>query len=312
MIVKRQKVDKSNITITNKIKTHSLLFMFCMTIFYMDEAKAKTKAKTEIRLMKPQSGVEASYSYYKSLIELALSKINKRHEYIIKSASVVLSQGRVLEELSKKEGLINIYQSGTTIEREKKFLVIRVPLLKGSSGYRIPIIHRDNLEKFKKIKSIQDLQKFTACQGAHWLDSDILEDANLPVIRNFSYRGMLTQTAKKYCDYFPRAIIEAYSDVLALRKSKHHLQVYEGVIISYPFPMYFFVSPYQRQLAEDIEKGLKLAIADGSFDRYFERNAIANYLFPSKKWKNSIKIRIPNKYLPRNTPLNDPNLWLAL
>lgn len=74
--------------------------------------------------------------------------------------------------------------------------------------------------------------------------------------------------------------------------------------ISYPFLMCFFISPHWQQLVIDLEKGLRLAISVGSFDECFNNNAITKYLFPSSKWKKSLKILIPNDFLPKDTPLN--------
>jgi ABC-type amino acid transport substrate-binding protein len=215
-----------------------------------------------------------------------------------------------MRELAKKEGGVSIYQTGTTIEREKQLTPIRIPLLKGTLGYRISLIHKDNIEKFDKIKSVSDLSEFTACQGTHWPDSDILEKAGLPVIRNPNYENMFSQLKNKRCDYFPRAIIEAYSEENA--RADPDIVVYDKLIISYPFPMYFFTSPHQKQLATDVEKGLSLAIKDGSFDTFFKNNTITKSLYPLSKWDHSRIIKLQNPLLPAKTPINNSSLWLFL
>lgn len=259
----------------------------------------------------PQADMDASYNYYIGLIKLALAKAKVSNNYIIKPLSTVLSQGRAELELLKKDGVVNIYPMGTSIEREKNLLPIRIPLLKGTLGLRILIIHRDNLEKFKQVSTLKDLQQFTACQGAHWPDSDILEDAGLTVIRNSSFEGMYQQLKQKHCDYFPRSIIEAYAEIRAYRqKHDDDLQVYDGFMLSYAFPMYFFVSPHEKKIAIDIKQGLQQAILDGSFNQYFKNNPITKQLFPLNQWNNRKRIHLFNRYLSPETPLTNKKLWL--
>ena len=267
-------------------------------------------AKTKIITVGPQSDTDSSHSYYIDLIKLALEKANKTDDYSIHFLKTVLSQGRTLVELSKRNSELNIYQTGTSVEREKKLIPIRIPLLKGTLGYRISLIHKDNIKKFDKISTLKQLSQLTACQGAHWPDSDILENAGLPVIRNSNYKSIFLQIKNKRCDYFPRAIIEAYSEAEAYNDPD--IVVYDKLVIHYTFPMYFFVSPYNKVLARDIEKGLRLAVQDGSFDDLFHKNKITKHIFPLKKWESSTILHIKNPLLPRETPINNKMLWLTL
>ena len=269
-----------------------------------------SNAKNVIVFPQPQSSSDASHTYYIDLIKLALDKSNKSDDYTITISKNPLTQGRTFIELAKKNGLINIYQSGTTQARENKFIAIKIPLLKGTLGYRINLIHKDNINKFNNIASLADLSKLSACQGTHWPDSDILEAAGLRVIRNASYENMFLQVKNKHCDYFPRAIIEAYSEEKA--RQDPDIVVHDKLVISYQFPMYFFISPHQKQLATDIKTGLNIAVEDGSFDDFFQRNNITKPLFPLSKWRQSLILNLDNPFLPNNTPTDDKRLWVSL
>ena len=283
--------------------------LIIFSIFLLFPCLSSAENKSQIFTVKPQSDSDSTHTFYIDLIKLALKKINKLDDYSIHPMDKVLSQGRTLIELTKKGGP-SIYQSGTSIEREKNLIPIRIPLLKGTLGYRISLIHKDNIEKFDNISDLKGLSQFTACQGLHWPDSDILENAGLSVIRNPSYKNMFLQVKNKRCDYFPRSIIEAYAEADALNDPD--IVVYDKLIISYPFPMYFFVSPYHKKLGVDIEEGLQLAIKDGSFDTFFNENKITKYLFPLTKWKNSTILNIKNPLLPKQTPTNNTALWMNL
>lgn len=283
--------------------------IFFLSVLLLLPSISFSKEKTVILVVRPQSSSDSTHALYIDLITLALKKINKSDQYVIHYFEQMLSQGRTFIELTKIGGP-SIFQSGTSIERERKLRPIRIPLLKGSLGYRISLIHKDNIKIFEAISTLEDLAQLTACQGLHWPDSDILERAGLPVTRNANYENMFLQIKNKRCDYFPRAIIEAYSEAEA--HNDPDIIVYDKLIISYQFPMYFFVSPHQKQLKIDIENGLNLAIEDGSFDELLRKNKITKHLFPLSKWKDSKILTINNPFLPRRTPLHNPKLWVNI
>ena len=253
----------------------------------------------------------AMSEYFRSLLEISLSKTDPT-KYKLQFKESTISQGRIIKELQRKNGIADLIYTGTSIEREKDLIAIRIPLLKGTLGYRVPVIHKDNKEKFEKVKNLKDLQQFTACQGEHWPDSDILEASNLKVLRNDKFKSMFEQTRRKYCDYFPRAITEAYSELITFGLEDSGLIVFDDLLITYPFAMYFFVPPNQQELANDIKRGLEIAIEDGSFDNYFKNHQTTRELFPLSKWKNTVIIKIPNPTLSKDTPIDDPKLWLQL
>jgi hypothetical protein len=47
------------------------------------------------------------------------------------------------------------------------------------------------------------------------------------------------------------------------------LVIEESLLLNYPSPIYFFVNKNDKALADRIERGLTIAISDGSFDELF-------------------------------------------
>ena len=88
--------------------------------------------------------------------------------------------------------------------------------------------------------------------------------------------------------------------------------VFDKLLVMYPFPMYFFVSPHHKKFAKDLENGLLKSIDDGSFDELFSTHLETKYIFPLSKWNDATKIRIENPNLSPKTPLDNPKLWLNL
>jgi len=297
-----------NIILSKNIKLTTLFQSFA--IFLLSLFPVTSTAQNNIIFPKAQSANDASHNYYIRLINIALQKVNKSDKYTVTLSDTILSQGRTLKELSKKDGLVNIYQTGTTQQREADLISIKIPLLKGTLGYRINLIHKDNIKLFDNITTMNELSKLRACQGRHWPDSDILENSGLKVTRNSNYQNMFLQIKNKHCDYFPRAITEAYVEAEALNDPD--IVVYDKLVISYLFPMYFFVSPHHKQMADDIETGLEIAIKDGSFDALFNNSQITQSLFPLSKWKKSRILKIKNHLLPISTPTSNKTLWIEL
>ena len=85
---------------------------------------------------------------------------------------------------------MDVIWTGTTIEREKIMLPVRVPLLKGHKGCRLLLINKDKKDVFSKIKSVNELKKMTAIQGIDWPDTSILTANNFKVETTAIYEGM--------------------------------------------------------------------------------------------------------------------------
>lgn len=268
-------------------------------------------AEDEIRIRPPQSRFDASHSYYVGLLELALQKTEAEYGKGRVTYHAQLNQTREMKELERGE-TVNVVMVGTSREREAKFIPIRIPLNKGLLGYRVFIIHKDNKALFDSVRSVAELKNLTVCQGSSWPDSDIMEAAGFTVIRNPDYESMFAQVAYKRCHVFPRGINEAYIEMAVRKKIYPDLLLYDRLVLSYPFPMYFFVSPHYPELAQRLEKGLLVALDDGSFDDYLRNSQVTGSVFPVEKWSRTLELRIDNPYLPEKTPLGDARLWLKL
>lgn len=71
----------------------------------------------------------------------------------------------------------------------------------------------------------------------------------------------------KRFDYMPRGAQEAWAE-MELHQGEG-LQVESTIFLHYRVPFYFFVSRSRPELAARIERGLRMAQKDGSFERLF-------------------------------------------
>jgi ABC-type amino acid transport substrate-binding protein len=288
-------------------KAKLLLIFFCSLLIILPSSAI---AERFVITTPPQSKFDISHGYFIGLLELILDKTSDKYGAVDIRFSEVLQQGRAIVELENNRR-IDVYWAGTSINREERLGTIRIPLIKGMLGIRQFIVRQSNLDKFKRVKTLTQLAQFRACQGAHWPDSDVLEQAGLSVIRNPVYEDMFKQLSAKRCDYFPRGIHEGKAEVASRKNIYPDLVWYENIILNYPFAMYFFVSKQRSDLKQRIEEGLQLIIADGSFKQYMQSHPITASLFPLKQWLAIPRLSIINHQLPLNTPINDRRYWFS-
>jgi hypothetical protein len=111
------------------------------------------------------------------------------------------------------------------------------------------------------------LRKYTAGSGSDWTSTEILKNNNLPVVVVNRSTVLFSMLKAKRFDYISRNMFEAWEEEELFRGDGFVIE--RALLLHSGVPYYFFVSKNNTALAERIERGLKLAIADGSFDDLF-------------------------------------------
>ncbi|MFV3127634.1 substrate-binding periplasmic protein [Niveispirillum sp. KHB5.9] len=218
------------------------------------------------------------------------------------------SQGRLLAEL--KAGRIDVTWTGTNIEREKQGHPIRIPIDMGLIGQRVPIIRATDAAAFAQVRSVQDLKRFTACQGAQWPDADVLAASGLPQVTNVYFDQLYAMLRAGRCDYFARGLAEVAGEFETY--GGPDLMVFDKLVVAYPMPVYFYVAPNLDTLARRLEEGLRAMLASGELRRMLSTHPSTRGAFPLERFNDATIIRLPNPNLPPATPLSDPTLWLSV
>ncbi len=231
--------------------------------------------------------------YYLSLLNLALEKsTDKFGEFELKRYENPMNQGRAVG-LVKKKRYINIMWTMTSSQREEQLLPIRMPLLKGLGGCRVFIIRKGEQEKFDNISNEEDLRRLVAGQGDDWPDTKILRENSYRVMTSSSYNGIFGMLLKDRFDYFPRALHEPWSEI----KSYPGLVVENNFLLEYPSPYYFFVNKDNTRLYERISYGLNVAMADGSFDNFFNQHPVTQNILSKVQFDQRRVFSLNNPYL---------------
>jgi ABC-type amino acid transport substrate-binding protein len=194
----------------------------------------------------------------------------------------------------------------TSRQREAELLPIRIPLLRGLLGVRLIMVRQEDADRLSAVRSVADLADFRVGQGLGWPDTDILRANGLDIVTGDQYKGLFEMLALGRFDLFPRGITEAWDEVAETRG----LVVEPNILLIYPTAIYFFVHPDAKALADRIERGLRMAIQDGSFDALFQEHTAESLALTQPETRRIL--RLHNPLLPDLTPLEDRTLWAEL
>lgn len=267
----------------------------CALLVFSVEAYAKP-----IRVVDSNDGLP---SYAKGLLKLALSKLPEKYE--LDESTKNNTEGRVIQMID--ENLLDVCFFATTNEFEERMRPIRIPMLKGLLGYRVLMIKKGDQSKFDGIRSIEDLKRVSLGSGRAWADTDVLVANNLKVVKVLKYDGMFFMLDGGRFDAFPRGAHEPWAEIA--KRPTLELDVEKNLLLVYPNPYYFFVNKNNIELARNIEKGLRIAMEDGSFDQYFLNDPAVKDVLEKANLKNRTIIQLKNPTLPKATPVDDKNLW---
>lgn len=281
-------------------KVLSLILLAC----WLHIANANAKVLV-IKHAQAESPDDHRNQYFLDLLKLALDKtVASDGDYSIQECDQLMPQRRAMQQMQKQR-CINLVWTMTSAKREAQALAVRIPLLKGLLGQRVLLIRKSDVARFQDIHNIKQLGQLLAGQGMGWPDVEILKANQLPVIEGTLYEGLFGMLQRGRFDYMPRGLNETEQE---LRQHPDlDLMVEPHLLLSYTAPIYFFVKRDNYQLATRLEKGLRLAIEDGSFEALFRRY---NYHKLAELLEQRRVIKLFNPSLSAQTPVNDDSLWV--
>lgn len=278
------------------IKKLSFLFILVISVSLNPLAHADTVTVRKVEGLKEEIVFD--------ILKLALSKTRPNVQF--STATEEYNEARLMEEVIS--GNIDVMWAGAAPDKEEKMLTVRIPILKGLLGHRIFIIRQEDQARFASIQTLNQLKAFDAGQGTFWGDTKVLKAAQIPTITTIKYANLFPMLEGGRFDYFPRAVHEPWSEVDS--RPELNLTIDKNVMLVYPFAMYFFVSPNNQTLHDDIYNGFEMAIQDGSFDDLFFNHPMIKEVLAKANLKERMVFRIPNPYMHEETPFDRKEFWL--
>jgi len=268
-------------------------------------------ASTAIHVATPQSKLEASTSYYFDLLRLVLQKTSADYGQANLVFEPMPASGS-LWKLMLKKNRIDVHWLTPTAEIEHKLQRITVAILYGGLGLRGLIIKSSLLQEFQHVKTVDDLRRFTACQGENWPDVQVLQYAGLKVHTAQKFVSILDMLHKGRCDYFPRSIIEGDAELASQPQNYQGLIFFTSVLLYYPLPVHFYVDPENKTLARRLEQGLTAMHNSGELLRFMQEHPVTRHVFEPQRYSQSLVLKLHNPVLPASHQQDQSNVWLEL
>lgn len=261
---------------------------------------AATESVTLVYAKPIQQG-DSRQLYQVRLLSAALQHAGIVHQLV--EAEVPMVQDRSLRTVAVENG-IDVFWSVTTIEREQLLTPVRFPIDKGLFGWRLLLLSPQTAARAPHLDSLTNLKKLVFTQGHDWPDTEILRANKLRVLVSNHYHSMFEMLATNRVDAFPRSVLEIWRE---RTETLQPLPVETAIVLHYPAALYYFFSPRQRQLAQQVELGLERMLKNGEFERMFQQE-FGEALTLSKLQKRQV-IELSNPLLPAATPLHRAELW---
>lgn len=244
--------------------------------------------------------------YKQELLRLALVRSGRPFQLERVEIDVITSD-RNMRNLA--QGVYDVNWMHTNSEREQTLIPIRIPVYKGLIGWRLLLIRQDMRDQFAKIESLGALKSFRHGQAYDWPDTEILKYHNFNIVEASNARILMNMLKGGRIDSFPRSMVEIWSE-FELHGDATSMMIDDTVVIVYPTAFYTFVDKRNQGLATIIEQGMELAIADGSFDKLFNRY-FSEVIRRAELDKRKI-FHLTNPGLSAQTPLHRQELWFNL
>jgi hypothetical protein len=246
-------------------------------------------------------------NYEIALLELALRHtVATEGAFRLQELGQELTEDRAIAELNN--GVFDVTYLVLTPARERLVLPVRIDLDRGIQGYRVFLVHRDNLAAFAQVRSLDELRtRFTAGFGAQWADLGILQANGFRVVTAASSANLYPMLQGKRFDFFPRGINEVWDNLAQHQDAAPDMAVEPTLGLFYPLVQCFVVARHNPQLARRIQRGLEASLKDGSMKRLFLRfhaDFIRKANIPDRLF-----FTLSNPALPAGGPAIDPSWW---
>jgi hypothetical protein len=206
-----------------------------------------------------------------------------------------------------QSGALDVIALGTNADREARLLPIRIDLLRGIIGYRVFLIRATDQGHIARMDDARMRRELSLGLVRDWADLPIMVAGGFAVETAARFENLLPMLASGRFDALPRGLNEAALDLGAWRERYPQLALEQTRAVYYPYPVYFWVSRRNAALAGTIERGLRLALADGSFRKLFE-SYYAKEIALMRGTRRHV-LFLPNPALPAGTAEPDTGWW---
>jgi hypothetical protein len=249
--------------------------------------------------------VGAIYEYRWQLLALALAHTPGGRGIRLVPYPDPITQSRALELLKTRD--LDVLALGTSPEREASAQPVRIDILKGIVGLRLLLIRAEDQDRLDRMDDERLRREITFGLQRDWADLPIMTASGFRVEVATDSENLFKMLAAGRFDAFPRGLNEVRTELAEHAAANPGLALEANRALYFPYPVYFWVRRGNTALAARIERGLRAALADGSFRRLF----LASH-GPDIAWFQSQRRKVlvlPNPLRPAGSLAPDTSWW---
>lgn len=285
---------------------NTLLIIFCCTAWHALAAET-------MRFIHPPPEVSSDerHNYYWDLLIAALEANRSKYgDYEVQAFDTPMNFARAASEVEAgQRGRVNIVARATNLELESRLLPIPIPLDKGLLGYRLFLIMPETQEALERVRSVDDLRRFTIGQATPWTDVKILDANHFKLVLANDYEGLFKMLGARRFDLFSRGVNEIQGEWRAQKDKAPGMLIERRLVLHYPMPRYFFVPRTEQgaRMAERIEDGLRRLAQSGEFERRYQR--YKQMVLADIDLAGRQVLSLPNPQLSSLAPIGEKFWW---
>lgn len=247
------------------------------------------------------------YEYRWKVLELALDHVRRAEGVAIdlRPFDEKVTQNRGVSLL--QSGEIDVIALGTNDERESRMLPIKIDISRGIVGYRVFLISASDQDRIARMDDEAFRTELTFGLNSQWADLPVMRANGYTVLTSTDYESLFGMLAAHRFDALPRGIGEAAVELAARQDAYPQLTIEKTRALFFPYPIYFWVNRKDAQLAGQIERGLRAALADGSLRKLFVTYHAS--MIESLGRSRRRVIRLDNPLLPPESAEIDTKWW---
>ena len=228
-----------------------------------------------ITLRAPDSDVDMRNAYVRDAVQLALDKTRSSDGPYRLEKSTAMNKSRALLEAAR--GTVPNYLVVTSPEtgRAAGLVPVLFPIHLGVNRYRVCFVHAPRQAAVRAADSLAAVAALRHVQGRGWADVAVMRANGFNVAEVNTYDALFELVAVGRADLFCRSVQEIGHEIQA-HLSLKGIALDDSLLLAYDLPQYLYTRRDNRVAIERLERGLRLAFADGSLQTLLRR-----YLQPS-------------------------------
>lgn len=242
-----------------------------------------------------------NFDYRWELLKLALAHTGADARLSVQEGSA-FNQSRAVR--MGVAGDLDVLAFGTNAEREAQLLPVRFDISFGIVGMRLLLVRREDQERIARMDSTSMRKALVFGLNTDWADLPILRANGFKVVTSSGYDSLFAMLAEHRFDAFPRGLNEALGELDRFRDRYPDLEIERTKALYFSYPIYFWVNRSRHDLALRIERGLHLALADGSLRKLFMQHYAREIASLSQSPREVILLRsdaLPPGYVEPDT-----------